>query len=243
MSFAPFVFVTATTENIRGRSRVRLNEAYTTALAGAGLLPLVLPPLEPSLVVAALSQVAGLVLTGGEDINPREFGEEPHPANGEVHSGRDAYELALARATAQHRVPTLAICRGVQVMNVALGGSLIQDIPSQHPSDIPHAPEGKREERTHAVDVEAQSRLASIVGGTRIRTNSSHHQSIARVARGLHVTARAPDAIVEAVESTDPAWWMVGLQWHPEELTATPEPWDRQLFAAFAAQVHDYCRD
>jgi putative glutamine amidotransferase len=220
-----------------------VNEAYTNALAAAGLLPVVLPPVDPRLAVAALNGVSGLVLTGGEDIDPREFGEEPHPATAEVHSGRDAYELALARAAAEHRVPTLAICRGIQVMNVALGGTLIQDIPSLAPSDTPHAPEGRREERTHTVSIDPKSRLASIVGGDTISTNSSHHQSIARVGDGLHVTGRAPDGIIEAIESTDRAWWMVGVQWHPEELTATTEPWDRQLFAAFAGVVHEYCRD
>ena len=243
MSFAPFVFVTATTETLRGRSRVRVNEAYTSALADAGLLPVVLPPLDPRLAVAALSGVSGLVLTGGEDIDPAEFGEAPHASVSGVHAARDAYELALARAAAEHRIPTLAICRGIQVMNVALGGTLIQDIPSQSPSDIPHAPEGRREERTHAVRIDPKSRLAGIVGATEISTNSSHHQSVARVGDGLHVTGRAPDGIVEAMESTDRAWWMVGVQWHPEELTQTAEAWDRALFAAFAAQVHDYCAD
>lgn len=243
MPFAPFVIITATTEIIRGRSRVRLNEAYTSALASVGLIPIILPPVDPMLAAASLTDVAGLVLTGGEDVDPRLFGEDRHPATGDPHPGRDSYELALARVAYEQRVPTLAICRGAQVMNVALGGSLIQDIPSQHPTEINHDPAERRNERVHAVDVDPDSRLADIFGTTAIASNSSHHQSVDRVARGLRVTARSPDGIVEGLEASDPAWWMVAVQWHPEELTTTVEDWDRKLFAAFANEVRATGRD
>ena len=243
MPFAPFVVVTATTELIRGVPRVRVNEAYTDALASAGLLPVVLPPMDPSLASAALNDVAGLVLTGGEDMDPRLFGEQPHPAAGEPHAARDAYELALARTAASLRIPTLAICRGAQIMNVALGGSLIQDLPSQQPSAIDHNPAGKRAERVHRVDIDASSMLARAVCSTLIFTNSSHHQSVHRIGDNLRVTATTEDGVVEGIESTDPAWWMVGVQWHPEELTATAEDWDRRLFSAFAEAVRASGRD
>lgn len=242
MTFAPFVIVTATTEIIRDIPRVRVNAAYTNALADAGLIPLVLPPIDPAIAVASLRDVAGLVLTGGEDLDPGLFGEPPHPATEAPHAARDAYEIALARAAYERRVPTLAICRGAQVVNVALGGSLVQDIPSQEPSDIDHSP-GKRAERVHAVEIDAGSRLARIVGERHIRTNSSHHQSVRRTANALHATARSEDGIIEALEPRDPAWWMVAVQWHPEELTATDESWDRRLFAAFAAAVREAGRD
>jgi putative glutamine amidotransferase len=243
MPFAPFVVVTATTEVIRGVPRVRVNEAYTDALASAGLLPVVLPPMDPSLASAALNDVAGLVLTGGEDMDPRLFGEQPHPAAGEPHAARDAYELALARTAASLRIPTLAICRGAQIMNVALGGSLIQDLPSQQPSAIDHNPAGKRAERVHRVDVDASSKLTRAVCSTLIFTNSSHHQSVHQIGDNLRVTATAEDGVVEGIESTDPAWWMVGVQWHPEELTATAEDWDRRLFGAYAEAVRASGRD
>ena len=243
MPFAPFVVVTATTELIRGVPRVRVNEAYTDALASAGLLPVVLPPMDPSLASAALNDVAGLVLTGGEDMDPRLFGEQPHPAAGEPHAARDAYELALARTAASLRIPTLAICRGAQIMNVALGGSLIQDLPSQQPSAIDHNPAGKRAERVHRVDIDASSMLARAVCSTLIFTNSSHHQSVHQIGDNLRVTATTEDGVVEGIESTDPAWWMVGVQWHPEELTATAEDWDRRLFSAFAEAVRASGRD
>jgi putative glutamine amidotransferase len=241
--FAPFVIVTATTETIRGRARVRLNEAYTNALVAVGLIPVILPPIDPVTAVAAMTDVAGLVLTGGEDVDPHRFGEEPLPETGAPHQSRDAYELALARVAYEQRIPTLAICRGAQVMNVALGGSLIQDIGSQRRGAFNHDASDRRNDRVHEVDIDRRSRLADIVGATRIFTNSSHHQSVDRVADGLRVVAKSPDGIVEAVEATDRAWWMVAVQWHPEELTATVEDWDRRLFAAFAEEARAAGRD
>jgi putative glutamine amidotransferase len=241
MTFAPFVIVTATTEVIRDVPRVRVNEAYITALTEAGLLPLVLAPMDAALAVASLTDIAGLLLTGGEDIDPGRFGEQPHAATGRPHAARDSYEIALARAAFEARVPTLAICRGAQVMNVALGGTLIQDIPSQAPTAIAHDP-GRRSERVHRVNVVERSRLAEAIGATAIATNSSHHQAVGELAADLVITAHSEDGIVEAIEPRDPAWWMVGVQWHPEELTTTAEDWDRKLFAAFAEAVrsNDY---
>jgi putative glutamine amidotransferase len=243
MTFAPFVVVTATTEVIRDVPRVRVNEAYINALASAGLIPVVLPPLRPDMAVAALSDIAGLVLTGGEDVDPALFGQVPHPATGLPHAARDSYEFALARTAFEQRIPTLAICRGEQIMNVALGGTLVQDIPSQAPSAIDHDPAGRRADRVHRVDIEPDSMLAKSIGATTIRTNSLHHQAVDRVASGLRVVARSEDGIIEGLESVDPAWWMVAVQWHPEELTGTPEPWDRQLFDAFARAVRESGRD
>jgi putative glutamine amidotransferase len=243
MPFAPFVIVTATTELLRERSRVRVNEAYTNALAAAGLVPLVLPPIDPLVAIASLTDVAGLVLTGGEDVDPEHFGQTAHAETSSPHARRDSYELALAREAHERRIPTLAICRGAQVVNVALGGTLIQDIPSQRPSDIGHDQSDRRTERVHAVSIEKGSQLARIVNASTITTNSSHHQSVDRVGKGLRVTAKSPDGIIEALEPTDPAWWMIAVQWHPEELTATAEDWDRRLFVAFGEAVRESGRD
>lgn len=237
MPSAPIVAVTATTEIVRERPRVRVNEAYTNALASAGLVPLVLPPVDPATAIAALPAVRGLVLTGGEDLDAATFRQAPHPASGTPHAARDAYELALAREAQARRIPTLAICRGTQVMNVALGGTLIQDIPSLRPSDVDHDQSARRTERVHRTDVARASRLAGVIGATRIATNSSHHQAVDEVAQGLCVSARAEDGIIEALEPNDARWWMLAVQWHPEELTATAEDWDRRLFAAFADAV------
>ena len=237
MSKPRLVILSATTESLRGRSRVRVNEAYTNALAAVGLIPVILPPVAATMATASLDGVAGLVLTGGEDVGPEHFGQTPHPAMGTAHSGRDEYELALTHAAAERRLPTLAICRGAQVVNVALGGTLIQDIPSLKPSAETHDLSARRSERVHALSIEAGTSLASIMRDTSISVNSSHHQAVDAVAPSLRVSATSPDGIVEALEPKEGDWWMIAVQWHPEELTATPEPWDRRLFSAFAEAV------
>ena len=234
----PSVLLTATTELIRGLPRVRLNEAYTDAIVATGLIPLVLPPVAPYLAERALDGVAGLVLTGGEDVDPHEYGEERLPACGAAHHGRDHAEIALARFAQAHRIPTLAICRGAQVMNVALGGTLVQDIATQRAGALQHERSADRRERVHGVRVVAGSRLAETLGATELTTNSSHHQSIDRVAPTLRITAHAHDGIVEGLEPIDRDWWMLAVQWHPEELVATAEDWDRRLFASFAEAAH-----
>ena len=234
---SPLVAVTATTEVIRGVPRVRVNVAYTEALAKVGLVPMVVPPLPAAAAQSILDGVAGLVVTGGEDVSPERYGEEPHPTV-EAHIGRDESEIALILEAQKRRMPTLAICRGIQVVNVALGGTLVQDIPSQLESAIAHDPEHRREARVHEVHVDKRSRLANALGTDCLMTNSFHHQALAKVPAALCVTARSSaDGVIEGAESADPSWWMLAVQWHPEELTETAEPWDRNLFAAFAKAV------
>jgi putative glutamine amidotransferase len=233
----PIVAVTATSETVKGSSRIRLNRAYTDALTGAGLLPLVVPPMAATSAAALLDRVDGLVLTGGEDIDPALFGEARQPATGPANDLRDECELALAREAAARRMPLLAICRGIQVLNVALGGSLVQDIPALVGGSLEHDAEAARSQRVHPVTVGAGTRLHEITGSDAISTNSFHHQSVARLAAGMRVTATSPDGVIEAMEAADRAWWAVGVQWHPEELTGTPEDWDRRLFAAYAQAV------
>ena len=234
----PLVVLTATTELLRGRSRVRVNEAYADAIADAGLGPLVAPPLDPARAADLVAAADGVVLTGGEDIGPARYGARPHPTVADVHDRRDAFEIALVAAAREARRPTLAICRGLQLANVALGGTLVQDLPSHRPSPIAHARSELRDERVHEANVVAGSRLAAALGSTQLTVNSSHHQAVDRPAPGLMITSTAPDGVVEGAEWTaDDGWWMLGVQWHPEELTHTPEPWDRALFAAFHSAV------
>lgn len=234
---APSVAITATTEVIRDVLRTRANVSYTDAARTAGLRPYVLPVLRAEDADAMLEGMAGLILTGGEDVDPSLYGSAPHPSLGAVHPERDAFEMALVRAAHARRLPTLAICRGVQIANVALGGTLVQDLPSQCPAAMPHDGQWERGERVHELLVVAGSRLALALGTTRATTNSLHHQAISRVGDGLVAVAHAPDGVVEGVDWADEDWWMTGVQWHPEELTATPESWDRALFAAFGAAV------
>jgi len=234
------VAVTATAERIGEARRVRVNEAYTDAIVGAGMIPLVVPPIElDGDAERVLSAVDGLVLTGGEDVDPGLFGAPRHPATQPAHAARDRCELALLLAARERRVPTLAICRGAQLVNVAFGGTLVQDLPTERPGAIGHNPGGSRAARVHRVDIESSSRLARAIGATTISTNSFHHQSVDRPGNGLRVSATAVDGTVEGIEPTDPEWWMLGVQWHPEELTRTVEDWDRRLFAAFARACGD----
>ena len=236
MSPAPLVALTATTTAADGILRVRTNAAYVRALEAAGLVPLALPPLDAAHAERALDAVSGLVLTGGEDVAPWRYGESPHRALGTVNEARDAFELALITAARDRGLPTLAICRGIQVLNVALGGTLVQDIPSQCPAALAHAPGEGRATRVHEIAVDSGSRLAEALDADRPSVNSAHHQAIGRVANGLRVTARAPDGIIEGAEWSGDDWWAIGVQWHPEELIETSEPWDRELFATFAAR-------
>lgn len=237
MSPLPPVAVTATTEIIREVPRTRANVSYGDAARAAGLRPYILPVLEPADADAMLEGMAGVILTGGEDVDPVHYGAAPHPALGDVHARRDAFEIALVRAARARRIPTLAICRGVQIVNVALGGTLVQDLPSERPGALPHDGRWARSDRVHALRVTAGSRLAGAIGATDATINSMHHQALADVADGLVVVAQAPDGVVEGVEWGGDDWWMAGVQWHPEELTDTAEDWDRALFAAFAAAV------
>jgi putative glutamine amidotransferase len=237
----PLIAVTATTEVIRGISRVRVNEAYTRSVERAGMLPVVIAPLEDERRAAAIAaSVDGILLTGGEDVDPAHYGAAPRAETDAPHVARDRSEIALVIAAKTMAVPTLAICRGLQILNVALGGTLIQDIPSERPAALAHAPGGPRDRRAHAIRVNDGSRLAAALGARVLDVNSSHHQALDRVAPGIRVTAIAPDGIVEGAESADDRWWMLGVQWHPEELTATTEAWDRALFEAFrdAAAAH-----
>lgn len=225
----PIVAVTATTrrESPDEPSRVRLNAAYVDAVAGAGGIPVVAPVLDPASAGAVLEAAQALVVTGGEDVAPDMFGQDPRPGLGLVVRERDEWEIALVHAARARSIPVLGVCRGIQVLNVALGGTLIQDIPRECPGALAHRQGEGRGVRSHPVSCTPGSRLAQIVGNA-ASVNSIHHQAVARVAPGLQVTATAPDGIVEGVEWRGADWWALGVQWHPEELDGR----DAALFAA-----------
>ncbi len=234
---SPLVAVTATSEVVRDMPRLRINRVYTDALIRAGLTPLVIPPLEPAAAEQLLARVDGLVLTGGDDVDARLYGQEPHPKAEPPDPARDRSEIALARAARAARLPTLAICRGLQVLDVAFGGTLVQDIASQRPGALVHTRGDVRARRVHDVAIEPGTRLATLCPAPRIPVNSLHHQAVDRLGDGLRLAARADDGIVEAVEWPGSDWWMIGVQWHPEELDRSAEPRDGALFAGFAAAV------
>jgi putative glutamine amidotransferase len=191
---------------------------------------------------AALEGCDGLLLTGGPDVDPREYGEAvPHPTV-ETDPGRDAYELALARQALRHDMPVLAICRGAQVLNVAWGGTLMQDIPSALPGALDHQRREPRNALAHDVTIEPRTVLWSILSpqlgaGHTIAVNSRHHQSVRSLAPGFVVSAAAPDGVIEAIEKSD-APFCVGVQWHPENFVTTGE--FRVLFEGFVAAARRY---
>ena len=234
----PLVAVTPSVDAHADGPRFRLNAAYISALEGAGLTPFIVQPMEnPELAAEILDLGSGLVLTGGDDISPSFYGQVRHDATEEASQLRDAWELALTASARERGMPTLAICRGMQLVNVALGGTLIQDIAAQRPDSLVHERSAARGARVHEVELEHRSKLASVVGGGRIRVNSMHHQGIDVISPRLRVSAVATDGIIEAFEWPGDDWWMVAVQWHPEELVDDREDWDRRIFAAFAAQL------
>lgn len=232
------VAISATSSVWQGADRMRLSTNYIRSAEGAGLLPVAVPPLsDPAWAAEIVGASSGVLLTGGEDVDPSLYGEAPHKTVTGTNALRDATELALLAAAREQRRPVLAICRGLQLLNVAMGGTLVQDLPSQRPSDIRHDQPHDRTSRTHDVAIVAQSRLATATGTTAMAVNSYHHQAVGRLAPGLIVTATAPDGVIEGAEVDDPDWWVVAVQWHPEDLTTDTRTWDRGLFRSFAQQV------
>ncbi len=207
-----------------------LNSAYIEALQEAHATPILIP-LGASLPVN-LDWADGLLLPGGVDVEPGRYGAAPHPTS-EWDQRLDDLEFQLLDWARRARVPVLGICRGLQVLNVGLGGTLVQDLPSQRPEGDGHPRQGARERLTHGLHVEAGSRLAEIFGRPDLRVNSLHHQGIDVLAPGLRVSARADDGLIEGVEAVDGSW-TVAVQFHPEELYRD-HLFARQLFAAFAA--------
>lgn len=232
------IAISATASEWQGSDRMRLSTNYIRSVEGAGLIPVAVPPLTDAANAARILDAAGgLLLTGGEDVDPGQYGESPHPSVSGTNRLRDATELALLAAARERGMPVLAICRGIQLLNVAMGGTLVQDLPSQRPSAIVHDQPNDRSARTHTVTIAPGSRLARATRATRMEVNSYHHQAVDRLAKGLLVTSSAPDGVVEGVEVEAPDWWVVAVQWHPEDLTTDAREWDRGIFRAFAEQV------
>ncbi len=189
-----------------------LQKEYSEAVFAAGGIPVQLPLLaEPEYAAAVAQRLDGIVLSGSaSDVDPQRYGARPHPKQGPVHPERDALDAAILRVALDARKPVLGICFGTQMLNVALGGSLVQHLET----DLSHS---DREAR-HSVRVEPDSVLARLGGAGEHAVNTSHHQALDRVAAGLRITARAPDGTIEAVETTDTERFLVGVQWHPERI-------------------------
>jgi putative glutamine amidotransferase len=215
---------------------VVMNQRYYEAVADAGGAPVLIPLLENiDALRATYEACAGILIPGGVDMDPATYGEAPHEKLGRIDPDRDRIELQLTRWCIEDKKPLLGLCRGLQVINVAQGGTLFQDIDAQFDGAIRHdyfpTYGFERDHLSHEVAVEPSSRLHSLVNLDQLPVNSMHHQGVKQLGRGLVACARASDGLIEAVESTN-GHWMVGVQWHPEVFEAT-DPHTRDLFRGF----------
>ena len=246
---APVIGVTATlksdVDSVAERplgSFVRADLDYVAGVAGAGGITVVLAP-NPETADQVGGGIDGLLLCGGSDPEPGYYGEEPIPELGVTLPERDEFEMALVEGALERGMPVFGICRGLQVLNVALGGTLYQDLPSQLPADgsIAHRQQSPKWQWTHEVEVDGDSSIAGIMETGGLRVNSYHHQAVKDLADGLVVSAHASDGVVEAVESRNLSErWLIGVQWHAEAMRDASGPEHRNLFVAHVEAAERY---
>ena len=217
-------------------SSVVMNQRYYEAVAAAGGAPVLIPLVEDNDALRGIYDAcAGIMIPGGVDMDPATYGEAPHEKLGRVDPERDRVELQLTRWAIEDKKPLLGLCRGLQVINVAAGGTLFQDLDAQLDGAIRHdyfpTYGFERDYVSHDVAVEPSSRLKSLVQVDQLPVNSMHHQGVKELGAGLKVCARASDGLIEAVESAN-GHWMVGVQWHPEVFDCE-DPYTRDLFRGF----------
>jgi putative glutamine amidotransferase len=215
---------------------VALATLYPEAIERAGGIPIIVPLLRPEAIGALLDRVDGICLPGGPDVQPSAYGEEPHPQLGPTEPRVDAVELALVRAADRRNLPILGICRGMQLLNVARGGTLHQHLPDVVGDQLEHRQPEHGSVTTHHVETAPHSRLRAILGGPKLKVNSFHHQAIRTLGDDLSATAWAEDGTIEAVE--DPGERLVlGVQWHAEGLLAHDSLFELLIGAASGADA------
>jgi putative glutamine amidotransferase len=223
-----------------GRPIYGNNRTYIHAVESASGIPVLIPLLHDTALLEPLfAHLDGIVFTGGVDIQPELFGEEEHPELGEVDAQLDDFELALARWALARDMPILGVCRGMQLLNVVMGGNLYQDIAAQCPGSIAHSRrELPRNTLIHNVRVEVGSQAERVLGASEVWVNSLHHQSVKDSGAGVHISGHAEDGVAELLEIPGHLF-ALGIQCHPEELYAT-EKWSAHLFAAFVQACSEY---
>lgn len=243
----PVIGITSFDEHKNRSAYVSININYPYSVSAAGGLPFILP--GPSglqsnggelaaLAEAYTASLDGLVLSGGGDVCPYLYGEQASRGIARMDSDRDRWELALFAAASERGLPILGICRGCQLVNVALGGTLWQDLPSQVPDSAGHSFDVPMDEPAHFVDLVPGTKLSRMFDSDRILTNSFHHQAVKDLAPGLVVSARSSDGIIEALEATDPDRFLVAVQFHPEGLTKRFPEFLGPFRALMAAALH-----
>lgn len=203
---------------------------YLKAIEDAGGIPVVVPPLDHEAIEPLLDRVSGVCLSGGPDLHPAAYAQRQHELLGPTWPELDDFELALIRATDQRGLPILAICRGLQILNVARGGTLHQHLPDVVGQRIAHRQQEPGHRSTHWITLDGNSRLSRILGCSRTRVNSFHHQAVARLGRGLAPTSNSPDGVIESFEAEDRGF-VLAVQWHAEGLTGRPR--HAAIFTAF----------
>ncbi len=214
-----------------------LSRQYPDAIAAAGGLPIIFPLLaEPEAVRPLAGKLDGILLTGNKsDLDPTLYGAKRLDVCGPIQPFRDRMDFLLLETAMSRKIPVLAICFGVQSLNVFLGGSLIQDIPTAIDSSIRHSNPESQGGPSHAIRISSGSILEKIAGGLEAMINSTHHQAIERPGSRLEVIAQAPDGVIESVFGTDPRHWILGVQWHPEK-SYSSDDFSRNLFEHFLAR-------
>ena len=209
---------------------------YMKAIEVAGGVPVVIPPMDIGLIGALLDRLDGVCLSGGPDIHPDHYGQEPHAHLGPTAPDLDRFELEIARKTDQMGLPILAICRGMQALNISRGGTLLQHIPDRW-LEVEHRQKMPGQTAAHRVDLDPKSHLSKIVGSPVIAVNSFHHQAVEDLGEGLVATGWAPDGATEAIEDPDRDF-MIGVQWHAELMVDQPEQFG--LFRQFVSSAEDF---
>ncbi|MCI1959774.1 MAG: gamma-glutamyl-gamma-aminobutyrate hydrolase family protein [Clostridia bacterium] len=217
-----------------GGQHINVNNAYMVSVISAGGLPLIMPlTWEDEVTEAAVQAADGLIVTGGGDINPLEYGEEPTPKQGFSCAIRDHTDFCAIRSASRIHRPILGICRGIQSLNVAFGGTLYQDVSLNSAAALKHHQEAAPNACCHTVHIQTESRLYNLLGSI-VQTNSFHHQAICRVASGFRIGATASDGIIEEIEQESDEF-VVGIQWHPELMAAYGDKTMQGIFDMFVS--------
>ncbi|HUF34865.1 MAG TPA: gamma-glutamyl-gamma-aminobutyrate hydrolase family protein [Gemmatimonadales bacterium] len=235
---APRIALSGVVRTWDGAERTGINGAYVRSVLAAGGVPVIIPSLVGAAFAArALDGADGLLLTGGEDLDPAWYGASPSPFLNPPDRERDLFELAIFAAARQRELPILGICRGIQLVNVGLGGTLHQDLPTERPGLVDHHPAAARADRSHLVRLAPESRAAAAMGAPEVWVNSFHHQAVRDLAPALVATGWTEDGLVEAAETPAEAPWLLAVQWHPEEMYREPAAPERGLFRALVEEA------